>query len=234
MSMICVAHAAAADGQCGPGRHVGAENDGRSMSWRCVSDGPGRALSGGGGRGGGGGNPAAALAGAAAGLQGLVALLEIVDLLGSMVTETQSTRFVAVDDDPQHAAVRSAEANRMAIAYLRNGDFGQAAVQFNSAGNLAQTAGRIDDAIANHRNAQIADAEDKLLQGYLHERTGDIRAASRWYLEGKKAAERADAPELAQKLAQYNEALLARGGASGGASSNNSRCANLNGQFVCR
>jgi hypothetical protein len=88
---------------------------------------------------------------------------------------------------------------------------------------------------ANARDAEIADAENALKQGYLAEQRGDLGAASRFYMQGKQAASAAGADDLAGKLAGYNDGVVARaGGPRNGVSATNAPCLNVNGQTMCR
>lgn len=91
---------------CPPGMRVGAENDGRGMSWRCVPD---RRHQGGGGGviSGGGSNRAAAAIGAAG---------VVLGVLGSMMHNHQTEQ--ATREAERHEAQRRAIAARQ--AYCRN------------------------------------------------------------------------------------------------------------------
>lgn len=218
---------ARADAYCGGGKHVGAENDGQGMSWICTPDAPRPALpdipS--------GNNLGAGLQGAAAGLEGLGALLDIANLLGSRITAPDVNGPVH-DVDSEKADILARDFNRQAIAAMQAGRFDQAAILFNKA---AGTAWDSDLRDANSRDAEIADAENSLKQGYLAEQRGNLAAASRFYMQGKQAAAAAGQGDLAVKLAAYNDGVVARaGGAKNGVSATNAPCMNVNGQTLCQ
>lgn len=222
----------AADSYCGPGRHVGAENDGAGMSWRCVPDG-GRSLpsipSGSGGNG-----VAAGLGAAAAGLEGLAALLSIASALGSRISAPDANGPVR-NFDSGTAARQSRDLNRQAIAAMQAGRFDLAADLFGRAADEAEVANDSDGARANRKNAMIADAENMLRQGYVWEQKGDLAKASHFYMRGMQAARHAGADDLAGKLAAYNDQLMVRaGGTKGGVNDTHTSCSTINGQFICR
>jgi|SRR6185312_6622777 len=221
---------ALADAYCGAGKHVGAENDGAGLSWICVPD---RSRSISIPTIGSGGGTAPGLAGAAAGLEGLAALLDIANALGSMIAPTDAAGPITTED-PSVADTRSRDLNRQAIAAMQAGRFDLAAELFNKAGMEALQAHNFDDSRANMRNAKLANAENMLKQGYLAEQRGDLANASRLYMQGKQAADGAGAGDLAAKLATYNDQLMARGGIKAGVTPTQSSCATINGQFMCR
>ncbi|MBN9087890.1 MAG: hypothetical protein J0J01_13345 [Reyranella sp.] len=225
---------AAADSYCGAGRHVGAENDGAGMSWRCVPDGAARSLPSGsyGGGGGGGSGAAAGVGAAAAGLEGLAALLSIASMLGSRISAPDANGPVVHDVDRAKADARSRDLNRQAISAMQAGRFDLAAELFNDA---AVAAWDEEAKRANERNAQIADAERMLVQGYIWEQKGDSAKASQFYLRGKQAADAAGSGDLAGKLSAYNDRLMARaGGAKSGVKDTHTTCVPINGQVFCR
>lgn len=83
------------------------------------------------------------------------------------------------------------------------------------------------------RNAKLADAESDLKQGYFWEQKGDLAKASRYYTQGKQAAEGAGAGDLAGELAAYNDQLMGRGGTKVGVIPTQSPCSTINGQLTC-
>jgi hypothetical protein len=241
--LICVlpAKLARADAYCGAGRHVGSENgDGAGQSWVCTPDRPSASFSPSNIPSGvGGNNAAAAMQGAAAGLQGLAALLDIANQLGSMIQPTDAVGSSMLD--PDKSELRCRDENRRAISEMQHGRFGNASTLFNQAAldcqardvSDAHIGGASDEYRDNIRNAELADAEAALDLGYRAEQRGDLAAASDSYLRGIQAAQNAGARDLAQKIAGYNDQLVARTGGAG-VKSTNTVCANVNGQTICR
>lgn len=226
---------AGADAYCGAGQHVGSENgDGAGQSWVCTPDRSSGSVSAPSMPSGlGGSNAGAALAGAAAGLQGLAALLDIANKLGSMVSATDAVGSAELD--PDKAGIRSRAENRSAIQNMQAGRFGEASTLFNQAALDALAADARHEYWDNMHNAAIADAEAALSVGWAAEQRGDIAAANSSYLRGIQAARSAGAGDLAQKLAAYNDQLAARAGAAGaGVKPTNTVCAVVNGQTICR
>lgn len=221
--------AAWADAYCGGGKHVGAENDGQGMSWICTPDAPHVSLP----NIPSGSNLGAGLQGAGAALEGLGAILDIANALGALIAPTDAAGPIATED-PSVADTRSRDLNRQAIAAMQAGQFDRAAELFNRAGMDALEARNFGDYRDNMRNAKLADAENNLKQGYIWEQKGDLAKASRFYMQGKQAADGAGATDLSGKLAAYNDQLMARGGIKAGVTPTQSSCATINGQLMCQ
>lgn len=178
----------------------------------------------------GGNSSAPALEGAAAGLQGLAALLDIANQLGSMVNPTDAVG--PAKNDPEAAGIRCRDENRKAIAEMQAGRFGNASTLFNAAALdclAADTRGEYWD---NMHNAAIADAEAAMDSGWRAEQRGDFATANNDYLRGVQAARTAGATDLANKLAGYNDQLAARAGTT--VKPTSTVCSNVNGQTICR
>jgi hypothetical protein len=221
-----------ADAYCGSGQHVGAENDGAGLSWVCVPD-TSRGSAPSGSAIQSGGNIGAGLQGAAAGLEGLAALLSIANQLGSRIEATDATGSAILD--PEKAGIRSRAENRKAIEAMQQGRFAVAAYLFNQAALDALASDALEDYSKNIRNAEFANAESALKEGYILEQEGNLAAASNSYMQGKTAAQEAGATDLAEQLAAYNDRLVARaGGARNGVNATQTTCSTINGRTICR
>jgi hypothetical protein len=170
------------------------------------------------------------LEGAAAGLQGLAALLDIANQLGSMIAPTDAVGPAA--RDPAAAGIRCRDENRRAIAEMQAGRFGNASSLFNAAALDCEAADTMDEYKDNMRNAAIADAEAAMRSGWAAEQRGDIAEANKDYLRGIQAAQSAGATDVANKIGAYNDQLAARAGTN--VKPTKTVCAVVNGQTICR
>lgn len=217
---------ALADSYCGPGRRVGAENDGPGMSWKCVPDRrqsrqSSSAVN-------TGGNRAAAAANVAVGVLGLI---------GALATALEATDNVGqAEIDRAGHGTRSRELNRQAFVAMQAGDFLQAHYKFEAAAKEAHAAGNWKEGQTNTKNAGIAMAQNRLKLGIEAEQSGDLKKANGFYLKAKLTASYAGEQELAAQIAQYNDKLLKRAKAAGEADlgDTHSRCGYINRVWVCQ
>jgi hypothetical protein len=177
---------------------------------------------------------------AAAALEGAAALFSIASDLAALFEATDRS----ANGRPSPAEIRAQrgvqcrDENSQALGLLRSGDFRRAAVVFQRAAEdcyLSDDANSDQEEKANLRNANLANAEDMLDQGWRAEQRGDLRAANKFYLQGKQAADAATAPELANKIGAYNDRIVAKaGGANSDIAPTGSSCSYVNGQLLCR
>lgn len=216
-----------ADSYCGPGRHVGAENDGVGKSWQCVPD-TGVTM------------PSAPLgtnSTAAAALQGASAILTIASTLASMLSATDTN--TSLPGNSGCNAVKARDLNRQGLEAMQEGRYKRAELAFELAAKETGICGNFDDYSQNLKNANIAKAEQYIQEGFVLEQQGNRKAASDDYSLALYEAQSAGAADLAKQIASYNDRLVTAAGgpaaaANQGVSPTIRACDNLNGQIICR
>jgi hypothetical protein len=206
---LAAATPARADSVCGPGRHVGAENDAVGASWQgCWPDNRPSFSS----PGSTGGN------GAAAALQRGAGVLSLIGNVASMIDAWDSNTSIPSDpNDAERAAhgIASRDYNRRAIEAMQEKQFIKAQMLFSMA---AKEAGEGDDSEGqkvNEDNVKYAAIEADLAAAYLEEQRGDFQTASASLMDARVLAGAMSTQNIVDQISRLNDQLVAMANQAG-------------------
>jgi hypothetical protein len=200
---------ARADSVCGPGRHVGAENDAVGASWQgCWPDNRPSFNS----PGGTGGN------GTAAALQRGAGVLSLIGNVGSLIDAWDSNTSIPSDPDAAERAahgIASRDYNRRAIEAMQQKQFVKAQMLF---GLAAKEAGDGDDPQGeriNEDNVKYAAILADLAVAYLEEQKGDFQTASASLMNARVLAGAMSTQNIVDEISRLNDQLVAMANQAG-------------------
>ncbi|MBN9087892.1 MAG: hypothetical protein J0J01_13355 [Reyranella sp.] len=227
---------AAADPYCGGGRHVGSENDGAGLSWKCVPNGTPSA------RSTYSGNPVQnqrIAAGMALGAAGLDLVSALVGILGSRSGPSQAEIEAQERQrqwDAEYAA-RKAQTKAEAEVYAADGRSYAQAGNYGTAFDYFKRAYERSGDYEYLKDMKAMDALLHLQEALALTAEKQTAAAYTEFFKAKALATEAYRPDIADRIEAYRVKLFAgladQRKTAPGAAKPTTKCVSVNGDFVC-